>query len=231
MPKKRKKNYKRRRTKGTRKEKYILLIVILSCAYVCGQYFCSWDWLSETVATIIAIMTAVVFWLEYHDNKLLNEAQFIIELNDQFIGDSNLSDVEWELEKFYNKFQQSELTEEFCSAFEEKFGLERKERQYLVNYLVHLEGIAALVNNGVLRLGMIDDLMSYRYFIAVNNPVVQKIELRKYSDFYKGCFAIYKDWKELLSNQYVEIPMENYDLLEEERSVFHGKAHSVYPDL
>ncbi len=41
---------------------------------------------------------------------------------------------------------------------------------------------------------MIDDLMSYRYFIAMNNPVVQEIELLEYPDFYKGCIQIYQKW-------------------------------------
>ena len=70
------KSHKQRRN-GVRKTSYILLMVIIVCAYLCGQYFCDWEWLAETIATIIAIITAVVFWLEYHENKLLNEAQFI----------------------------------------------------------------------------------------------------------------------------------------------------------
>lgn len=60
------------------------------------------------------------------------------------------------------------------------FGIDKPDRQSLVNYLVHLEGVATLVNTGVLRLKTINDLMAYRYFIAVNNPVVQELELNNY---------------------------------------------------
>ena len=63
-----------------------------------------------------------------------------------------------------------------------------------VNYLVHLEGMAALVNDGVLRLSAIDDLMAYRYFIAVNNPVVQKFELIPYQDYYQGLIKLFPKW-------------------------------------
>lgn len=70
--------------------------------------------------TIIAIIAAVAFWLEYHENKLLNEAQFIIDLNEQFISNDKMSAVEWDLEKYYNKHIKDELSEEYCKDFEGK---------------------------------------------------------------------------------------------------------------
>lgn len=185
----------------------VLAIIILVCFYLVGQYFFDFDWLTETVATIIAIITIVAFWLEYHENKLLNEAQFIMELNEQFLSNEILLNVEWELEKYYNRARKDELTDEYCAEFEKHFGSEKRERQHLVNYLVHLEGIAALVNNGVIHLDSIDDLMSYRYFVAVNNPIVQKLELLEYPDYYKGCIGIYDAWVNELLSQKITPPM------------------------
>ena len=78
---------------------------------------------------------------------------------------------------------------------------------------MHLEGIAAIINNGVLHLDVIDDLMAYRYFIAVNNPVVHKLELLEYANFYQGCFNVYKRWKKVLEKQKSEIPMIENDLV------------------
>lgn len=201
------KRIRRQRQSRHRIRIIILIITVIVCVYLLGQYFWHWEWLTETVATIIAIIAAVAFWLEYHENKLLNEAQFIMELNEQFLSDSNLSYVEWELEKYFNRYRKDALTEDYCETFEEQFDLEKRERQYLVNYLVHLEGIAALIKNGVIHLDAIDDLMSYRYFIAVNNPIVQKLELLEYSDYYMGCFAIYDAWVEELQDQGIVPPM------------------------
>lgn len=42
-------------------------------------------------------------------------------------------------------------------------------------------------NTGVLRLAIINDFMAYRCFLAVNNPIVQKLRL----DFLK---AIFRGW-------------------------------------
>lgn len=203
----RKRLFKKRERNGIRATTYILLMIIIVCAYLSCQYFYAWSWLTETVATIIAIISAIAFWLEYRENKLLNEAQFITDLNEQFIGNDKMSGVEWELEKFYNKHKDSKLKDEDFAELRSKYDIESKERQNLVNYLVHLEGIAALVKNKVLHIETIDDLMSYRYFIAMNNPVVQELELRQYPDFYKGCFGIYEDWVKELEDQEIEIPM------------------------
>lgn len=211
------KRFRKRERYGVRKFWYIFIMVVLVVMYLCGQQIFEWKWLTEVFATGIAIVTAVAFWLEYREYKLLNEAQFITDLNEQFIGNEKMSEVEWELEKFYNKYKNSRLTEEDKEDFRNKYDIENKDRQYLVNYLVHLEGIAVLVKNGFLHIETIDDLMSYRYFIAMNNPIVQDLELCQYRDFYKGCYEIYDAWVKELENQKSEIPMiKDYKLPEVE---------------
>ena len=209
-----KKIFKRRERHSVRKFWYILIMVLLSIVYFVGHNFLKLEWFTEFFATVGVIITAVAFWLEYHENKVLNEAQFAIDLNEQFIGNEKMSNVEWELEKFYTKYKSNELTDCDKKEFKDKFKIENKERQDLVNYLVHLEGIAALVKTKVLHIDVIDDLMSYRYFIAMNNPVVQELELKPYADFYKGCFEIYNDWVKELGEE-AKIPMyKDYKLMD-----------------
>ncbi len=209
-----KKIFKRRERHSVRKFWYILIMVLLSIVYFVGHNFLKLEWFTEFFATVGVIITAVAFWLEYHENKVLNEAQFAIDLNEQFIGNEKMSNVEWELEKFYTKYKNNELTDRDIEDFRDNFKIENKERQDLVNYLVHLEGIAALVKTKVLHIDVIDDLMSYRYFIAMNNPVVQELELMPYADFYKGCFEIYNDWVKELGAE-AKIPMyKDYKLMD-----------------
>lgn len=198
--------FRRRERNGVRKFWYIFIMALLAVIYLCGQQFFEWEWLTEVFATLIAIVTVVAFWLEYNENKLLNEAQFITDLNEQFIGNEKMSEIEWDLEKFYNQYRKGELSDEYRKAFRDKYDLEKRDRQNLVNYLVHLEGIAALVKNGVLHIDTIDDLMSYRYFLAMNNSVIQELELLEYPDFYKGCIGIYDRWTEHMIKKENTIP-------------------------
>ena len=204
-------NFKKLSHRNRRTLKVVTTTTIVILIYLIGQVFFHQEWMTESIATIIAIITVLTFWLEYHDNKLLNEAQFIIELNNQLLSDENLSSVEWELIKYYAKFRNNTLTDEDNNEFIEQFDIEKKDRQLLINYLVHLEGIATMVSSGVLHLDIIDDLMSYRYFIAVNNPIIQKLELLPYSDYYKGCISIYEEWVKELEKQNAVIPMYDKD--------------------
>lgn len=208
------KSVKKRGITNTRKLWYVLIMVLLTSTYLFLQFAFDIERVTEVFATVIAIISLVAFWLEYNDNKTLNESQFIISLNDQFVSDERMFKIEWELEKFYTKYERGELTEEYIESFRKQFDIEEEKRQHLVNYLVHLEGVATLVNNGTLRISKISDLMSFRYFIAMNNPVVKEVELEKYRDYYRGCYSIYEDWVKVLKSKNDKIPMyEDFRLI------------------
>lgn len=175
----------------------VLLILIVLYLYL---YSRSGAGVSKVVGTILAIVAGVAFWIEYYHNNKIEEASFIMDLNQQFISDVNMTAVEHCLERYYAlaKDNKTDELDAYDAELRRMFDIEKPERQYLVNYLVHLEGIATLVNSDVLRLKTINDLMAYRYFIAVNNPVVQDLELKPYKDFYKGCYDIYPDWEKYI---------------------------------
>ena len=82
----------------------------------------------------------------------IQEAQFILQYNQAFIQDSNMTYVEQLLETSIKNHYESEIITD-------------ENRQYFINYLVYLEGIAPLVLNNIIRLEHIDDLMAYRFFL------------------------------------------------------------------
>jgi len=170
-------------------------LVLTTLASVLGiaiyLYFkhCNTD--TTIIMDCLAIITGVAFFLEYHQNNKLEEAQFVIDLNNQFINEGSISSVEHELEMYFTHPYERE---KYGIEILEKYALEKSDHQDFVNYLVHLEGIAALVNDGVLRLTAINDLMSYRYFLPVHNPVVQQFELLPYRDYYQGIFQVFPSW-------------------------------------
>ena len=189
----------------------------------------------------LAIFTAVAFFLEYHQNNKLNEAQFVIDLNNQFLNEGKMASVEHDLEKYFNVASRSPSSttsspsstddgklagkeagkeeahetdkEAIAKELRNKYAMENKKHQHLVNYLVHLEGVAALVNNGVLRISAINDLMAYRFFIAVNNPVVQELELKPFKEYYKGIYKLYPEWAKKLKS----VPLRENELVPTKR--------------
>lgn len=187
-----------------------LSIAILLCGYIFALKKWSASYLADVIPTALALVAAVTFWIEYSHNSNINEAKFILELNNQFISNPDLKKVEWVLENYYAKYGPADEREILDNSLREQFALEKEDRQNLVNYLVHLEGIATLVCSHQLRLNQISNLMAYRYFIAVNNPIVQELELLPplYSDHYKGISEIYCKWEWHLRLLNITIPME-----------------------
>ena len=182
-------------------------MILLVALYLSGQYIAQGNDYATIVTTILAIIAAVAFWMEFRSNERINEAQLIMELNDQFISNPQFNKVELELEKYYVQYMKAQKAGAPTEGI--PFGIDLdvfdEDRQSVINYLVHLEGIAALVSEGVLHLNVITDLMAYRYFIAVNNPIVQKKELLPYQEYYRGCFRIYEKWRQALGTD--KVPM------------------------
>ena len=190
-----------------KKTPYIAAMILLIALYLAGQTRWESDAFTNIVATILAIVAAVAFWMEFRSNEQINEAQLVMELNNQFITNEQMSNVEWALEKYYHAYLEAKRNGTDVSALKLDLDLEitDRTRQDLVNYLVYLEGIATLVNEGVLHLKVITELMAYRYFIAVNNPIVQEKELLPYQDYYQGCFKLYEKWSKELGAD--KVPM------------------------
>lgn len=185
---------------------YISIMFGLSVFYIFLQYKFQCELISRTIEVVLLIIAGVAFWLELRRGDILNEAKFIMDLNNQFICSPELTEIEYMLEQYYKNYS---LNNKDVLTLDENFDINSEQRQYLINYLVHLEEIATLVNRGVLHLNVIDDLMAYRYFIAVNNPIVQNEELLKYKDFYKGCISIYDKWAKVLDDKDIDIPMND----------------------
>lgn len=138
----------------------------------------------------IAALAAVFLLFELKQNSMvreqegrIEEANFILEYNKSFITDLNMAQVESLLEgQVYYGIKGNIITDE--------------NRQQFINYLVYLESLAPLILNNVMILDHIDDLLAYRYFLAVNNVEIQEDQLLKFAEFYRGCFKVYKQWKE-----------------------------------
>ena len=129
----------------------------------------------------------------------IEESSFILQYNQAFIQDPNMTEVESLLERnaFYG------LPSPIMNS---------DNRQQFINYLVYLEGLAPLILNGILKLEHIDNLMAYRFFLAVNNPELQKSEIEPFAIFYQGCFKLYKRWSEYRLEHHLEIPLRKSSL-------------------
>lgn len=87
-----------------------------------------------------------------------------------------------------------------------------KNRQRFINYLAYLEGLAPLIFRDILKLEHIDDLMAYRFFLALNNTELQEDQLFRYPEYYHGCFKLYAIWKSYRTKGGHINPLPEYSL-------------------
>lgn len=167
------------------------------------------------VQALAAVMIIVQLGQDNREAKQQSEieaARFLFQYNQSFLEDENVIEIERLIDKEY--------MDEIDGIPRTNSVINNNNRQYVVNYLVYLEGLAPLVLNGTLKLEVIDDLMSYRFFLAVNNPEIQKKHLFVFPDDYRGCFKLYKAWKayriaygrEILQAQYSLDHWHDFDL-------------------
>ncbi len=176
--------------------------------------------LSVSLLTLLGILFAVK---QLSDSKKLNESQFVMDLNNEFISNPNMLEIERQLEKYFiGKSSFYDLSKLWASS--------TKERQNLISYLVYFEGLSVSVQRKIIGMESTDDLFAYRFFLAFHNPFVQQKELLDYIHYYRGCFVLYfmlsevwlKRWI-LWKNRYPNdtknepaIPLFDYSLLDDQ---------------
>ena len=124
---------------------------------------------------------------------------FLLNLNKQFLDRKEFTDIERQLELFANTVGDSKVYETVPLGLE--LGPDGKDSQSLINYLVYMESLAAIIQQDVMHLGIVDDLFVYRFFLAINNPIVQKEELLSFAPYYQGCYKLAATWSKKLRKQ------------------------------
>lgn len=199
--------------KNKRERKYYIAIFTFVIFYwISTQFIFETPDISKRISTTIALIGSVTFWMQLRRSENLNEASYMMNLNNQFINNKEMTAVEHELELYFTKSLTAKDISEVSLGLE--LDREKVEYQKLINYLVHMEGLAAIVQRDVLHLDVIDDLFAYRFFIAVNNPVVQELELLPYAKFYQGCYKLSEMWTKKWRAENRVVPLDQYALFE-----------------
>ena len=190
----------------------VLNLTNLAMGWIVGGARAGQDYFlyGETVAALIASYLVVnqlkKETKEEEKKNLIQQAFFIKDYNQMFIENSSMAKVESTLEEYYVAFLRNEDMNAAGEKLRKQMDLPGSAgRQEYVNYLVYLEGLAATIYNYSMEMQNIDSLFGYRFFVAVNNPVVQEQELLPYSIHYQGIYWLHKQW-----SRYREILREKY---------------------
>lgn len=179
-------------------------IILIAIGIVAISFF---DVINDTFVSIITILTAIVgafgIWLELNKEQEINQASFILSINSDFYalggkGTMYAADLEKMLDEDFSGIKKLKLTEEHQTM--------------VIQYLVWVKTLSSLINRRMIKISAIDDLFSYKFFVAINNPEIQKMELIPYKTAYRGIFKAHKIWKKYRVKHGLEIYNEKTDL-------------------
>jgi len=155
--------------------------------------------LIEYFGILGAIGGIIAIYFQMRREKNISEGEFIYSLYDGFSNNENFK-------KIYNKL-------EICNSTNcRKDPFNKEEIGYIIDYLSFFETMYLLIKRGILTIDLIDELFSYRYFIAVHNPFVQKHNLLKYDIYYKNSYRLHKMWIDHRIKKGRDIPFSEYRL-------------------
>lgn len=185
-----------------KKNKIITIIsIVLMCVALVGSLFLD-DIIGSRISNIVTIATAIIgavaLFIQFKKDKEINEASFIVDYSVQFYDIYNLQDVMNELENCRKN-----------STY--KIDMDKYYKD-IVGYLQWLESLAALVNNKILSINKIDDVLSYRFFLIVNNKQVQNYEIVPCRMYYQGIYKLYEQWSKYKKKNNLEIIFEKNEL-------------------
>lgn len=151
---------------------------------------------------IAAIIGLLAIWYQLKKNKEINEAQFVIEIFEQFRSHNKLFAKINPYEERDNKLSSADKSE-------------------IVSLLSFYESIYYLLDKKVISFETINDSFGYTFFSLVHHEYVQESEVVNYSEYYKTIYKLHNKWAKYRKSKNQKIvgqvnsleKMDNYEIL------------------
>ena len=149
--------------------------------------------------TVVLLVTPVSFiagglaiWYQVRETRALKKGSFLLELDSTF--DVHHNQLLEKLMKDTKAKSNGQLSE---SSY-----ISKEDLIHFVAYLTFFEILFQLLDKKLLIFKDVDDLFGYRFFIAIENDIIQDEDLCKDRQDYRNIFRLHKLWSDFRkSNQ------------------------------
>lgn len=138
------------------------------------------------LSLIVSFVSAFFVVIQLKDTKKIQEAEFILNLNQAFVDNEQYASV-------YTKLENRTGTEENPTYIE------------ISNYLTFFETVYLLLKEEVITINVLDDLFGYRFFLAVHNEQVQNMKLVTSPKNFRNIYWLEKAWMSYREEQGLNI--------------------------
>ncbi len=138
------------------------------------------------LSLIVSFVSAFFVVIQLKDTKKIQEAEFILNLNQSFVDNEQYASV-------YTKLENRTGTEAPPTYIE------------ISNYLTFFETVYLLLKEEVITINVLDDLFGYRFFLAVHNEQVQNMKLVTSPKNFRNIYWLEKAWMSYREEQGLNI--------------------------
>ena len=188
---------------------FIFLLIILS-SFAINNDKTKLDRVTASVdiAAKIAAMGGLLGILyQFMRERDLSEAQFVVNLNQDFINSSTIS-------RIYQLLEASKVDKQKQNPFTDKDIID------MANYLSFFEPFYGLIQRHIVQLKTIDPILAYRFFLATNNKFFQEMLLCKSGKevAWRDIYLLHQIWKKYRKERELDVWQEEYDLFKRDES-------------
>ncbi|MEJ2635593.1 MAG: hypothetical protein P8184_09905 [Calditrichia bacterium] len=165
------------------------------------KYIFKLDIYLELFSKIVGAFSLLGILYQFKRDKSINEAEFVLDINNNFITNEKIMAIYKRLEESKNENQQT-------NPFTQDDIVD------LANYLSFFEPFYGLITQKVVDFSSVDQL-AYRFFLATNNRFVQEMLLcREGKEIaWKDLYKLHYRWKQYRSHKnHFEVWQKEHDL-------------------
>lgn len=129
------------------------------------------------LSLVIAAFSVSAIIYQLNQSKRIQEAEFIIHLNQAFVENAGYARVYEELEKSRQESREAKLT-----------------RVEISNYLTFFETVYILLSQKAISIKNLDDLFAYRFFLAIHDKTIQEMKLVESPYNFRNIYYLEKVW-------------------------------------
>lgn len=144
----------------------------------------------EACFALVSLLGAGVgLLIQMYDSRKLQEAEFLMTLNQSFVENADYAFVYTQLER------------EAGIAPGEPEPISRIQ---MSNYLTFFESMYLLVNENAIQMKMLNDLFGYRFFLAVHSDIMQDQKLCGQPANFKNIYYLEKIWMDYRAENHLK---------------------------
>ena len=157
----------------------------------------------NTLANLAAAGGLIALFFQFKRERDLNEADFILRINHNFMTNESMS-------RIYKILEKSKVEGQNENPFNNDDIID------MANYLTYFDPFYSLIERKIVKVESIDPILAYRFFLATNNKFMQQMLLcvEEKEIAWESIYRLYNHWAKYRKKQNREIWQSKYALSE-----------------